>query len=92
MKFPKEKKLYCQKCKKHTKHKLKEFKAAPKRTLAAGNRRHERNTAHGYMGKYKFVVFVKKQNKKPVFVAECAECKKKISYSLGKRMKKVTQQ
>jgi large subunit ribosomal protein L44e len=92
MKFPKEKKLFCVKCKKHTKHKLKEFKPAAKRTMAAGNRRHERNTAHGYMGKYKYVVFVKKQNKKPVFVAECAECHKKIPYSLGKRMKKVTQQ
>jgi large subunit ribosomal protein L44e len=90
--FPKEKKLYCIKCKKHTKHKLKEFKSGAARTSAAGARRHERNTKHGYMGKYKYTVLVKKQNKKPTFIAECAECKQKIPYSLGKRMKKVTQQ
>jgi len=92
MQFPKEKKLFCKKCNKHTKHKMKEFKSGKGRTMAAGNRRHQRNTAHGYLGKYKHVVLVKKQNKKPVFVAECAECKQKIPYSLGKRMKKVTQQ
>lgn len=91
MEFPKEKKLYCKKCKKHTKHKLKEFKSGKGRTLAMGNLRHEKNTGHGYMGRYKYVVFVKKQNKKPTFIAECAECKAKIPYSLGKRMKKVTQ-
>ncbi|VVB75974.1 50S ribosomal protein L44e [uncultured archaeon] len=92
MKFPKEKKIYCKKCKKHTKHKMKEFKSGAKRTLAAGNRRHERNVNHGYLGKYKYVVLVKKQNKRPTFVAECVDCKKKIPYSLGKRMKKIVQQ
>jgi large subunit ribosomal protein L44e len=92
MKVPKEKKIYCAKCKKHTKHKLKEFKSGAARSMAAGARRHERNTKHGYMGKYKYTVLVKKQNKKPTFVCECSECKKKIPYSLGKRMKKVTQQ
>ena len=92
MNFPKEKRLYCKKCNKHTKHKLKEFKSGKGRTLAHGNLRHAKNTTHGYMGKYKFVVFVKKQNKTPVFTAECSECKQKIPYSLGKRMKKITQQ
>ena len=91
MEFPKDKNMYCKKCKKHTKHKLKEFKSGKGRTLAHGNLRHEKNTMHGYGGKYKYVVLVRKQNKTPVFVAECAECKSKISYSLGKRMKKVTQ-
>ncbi len=92
MKFPKEKKLYCKKCKKHTKHKLKEFKSGKGRTLAQGNVRHEKNTAHGYGGRYKYVATVKKQNKKPVFVGECTICKQKCEYSLGKRMKKVTQE
>jgi ribosomal protein L44E len=71
---------------------MKEFKSGASRTLAAGARRHDRNTKHGYLGKYKYTVFVKKQNKKPTFVAECTECHKKIPYSLGKRMKKVVQQ
>ncbi|MEK6958732.1 MAG: 50S ribosomal protein L44e [archaeon] len=91
MEFPKEKKLYCKKCNKHTKHKLKEFKSGKARTMAAGNRRHIRNTTHGYLGKYKYVVLVKKQNKTPTYIAECVDCKKKIPYSLGKRMKKPTQ-
>jgi large subunit ribosomal protein L44e len=92
MKFPKEKKLFCKKCNKHTSHKLKEFKSGKARAMAAGTRRHERNTTKGYLGRYKYVVLVKKQNKKPVFVGECVVCKQKIPYSLGKRMKKVAQQ
>jgi large subunit ribosomal protein L44e len=91
MNFPKEKKIYCKKCKKHTNHKLKEFKSGKGRTLAQGNVRHEKNVEHGYGGKYKYVATIKKQNKTPVFVAECVDCGAKISYSLGKRMKKVTQ-
>ncbi|MFA5358030.1 MAG: 50S ribosomal protein L44e [archaeon] len=91
MKVPKEKKMYCKKCKKHTSHKVKEFKSGKGRPSAFGNRKHERTTAHGYMGKYKFVVMVKKQNKTPAFVAECIVCKQKIPYSLRKRMKKTEQ-
>lgn len=91
MKVPKEKKMYCRKCKKHTSHKLKEFKAGKGRSSAFGNRKHERTTAHGYGGKYKYVVLVKKQNKTPTFMAECVSCKQKIPYSLGKRMKKTEQ-
>ena len=91
MNVPKEKQMYCKKCKKHTKHKLKEFKAGKGRTLAAGNVRHEKNTAHGYGGRYKYVATVKKQNKTPTFVVECLVCKAKAPYSLNKRMKKVTQ-
>ncbi len=87
MDVPKEKKVYCKKCKRHTVHKLKEFKSGTGRTMAQGNRRHKRNTA-GYMGKYKFIATVKKQNKTPIFVATCVECDSKAPYSLGKRMKK----
>ncbi len=91
MNFPKDKKIYCKKCKKHTKHKLKEFKAGKGRTLAKGNVRHAKNTGKGYGGKYKYVATVKKQNKTPTFTAECTVCNAKVPYSLGKRMKKVTQ-
>ncbi|MDD3160095.1 MAG: 50S ribosomal protein L44e [Candidatus ainarchaeum sp.] len=92
MKVPKDKEMYCKKCKKHTKHKLKEFKSGKGRSTAHGNVRHEKNTGHGYMGKYKFIATVKKQNKTPAFVAECAVCKAKVPYSLNKRMKKVVQE
>jgi large subunit ribosomal protein L44e len=92
MKFPKEKKMYCKKCHKHTKHKLKEFKAGKGRTLAHGNIRHEKNTNHGYGGRYKYIATVKKQNKTPVFVAECVDCNAKQPYTLEKRMKKVVQE
>jgi len=87
MDVPKEKKLYCKKCRKHTLHKLKEFKPGSGRSLAQGNRRHERNVS-GYMGKYKYIATVKKQNKTPNFIAMCADCGAKVPYSLGKRMKK----
>jgi large subunit ribosomal protein L44e len=87
MDVPKEKKVYCKKCKKHTSQKLKEFKPAAGRPSAQGNRRHARNTK-GYMGKYKYVATVKKQNKKPTFVVTCSVCGTKAPYTLGKRMKK----
>jgi large subunit ribosomal protein L44e len=87
MDVPKEKKLYCKKCKKHTLQKMKEFKPAAGRPMAQGNRRHKRNTK-GYMGKYKYVATVKKQNKTPTFVVTCTICNAKAPYSLEKRMKK----
>jgi large subunit ribosomal protein L44e len=91
MNVPKEKNIYCKKCNKQTKQKIKEFKSGKGRTLAQGNVRHEKNTAHGYGGRYKYIATVKKQNKTPTFVAECSECGAKVPYSLEKRMKKVTQ-
>jgi ribosomal protein L44E len=66
---------------------MKEFKAGAGRPMAQGNRRHARNTK-GYMGKYKYVATVKKQNKKPTFVVTCTICSAKAPYTLGKRMKK----
>jgi len=89
--MPKEKKIFCSKCNKHTNHKLKEFKSGKTRSMAAGQRRHLRNTTKGYLGKYKYVVMNKKQNKTPTYVAECVDCKRKVPYSLGKRMKKPNQ-
>ncbi len=89
--FPKEKRIYCKKCGKHAEHKLKEFKSGRGRTEAKGNRRHDRNIK-GYRGKHQFIQPIKKQNKKPNFVAECQVCGTKTFYTLDKRMKKVTQQ
>lgn len=89
MKMPKEKSLYCPKCNKHTKHKLKAFKPGKARTLSKGTRRMERRHKKGYGGKTKFTATVKKQTKKPTFIAECLICKRKVYYVIPKRMKKV---
>lgn len=89
MKIPKEVKRYCPKCKAHKAFRLKVFKPGAPRQMSAGQRRHARKEKVGYGGKSKFIATVKKQSKKPTFVAECTTCKKKISFSLGKRMKPV---
>ncbi|MEM0360211.1 MAG: 50S ribosomal protein L44e [Candidatus Diapherotrites archaeon] len=87
MKLPKKIKTYCKKCKKHTEHKLKEFKPGKARALAKGTRRHEAHTK-GYGGRYQFVAIVKKQNKRPTYLAECSVCKAKHYFVIPKRMKK----
>lgn len=89
MKVPKTKKLYCKKCNAHTDQKLKLFKSGSPRSLSIGTRRNVRKHKRGYGGKAKFVIKVKKQTKKPTFVAECAVCKSKRYYVIPKRMKKV---
>ncbi|MCX6801762.1 MAG: 50S ribosomal protein L44e [Candidatus Diapherotrites archaeon] len=87
MNLPKKIKTYCKKCKKHTEHKLREFKPNKARTMAKGTRRHREHTK-GYGGKYQFVAIVKKQNKRPTFLAECSVCKAKHYFVIPKRMKK----
>ncbi|MFH0970090.1 MAG: 50S ribosomal protein L44e [Candidatus Diapherotrites archaeon] len=89
MKVPKSKKIYCKKCNAHTSQKLKLFKTGQARTLSIGTRRNVRKHKRGYGGKAKFVIKVKKQTKKPVFLAECPACKTKRYYVIPKRMKKV---
>ena len=89
MNIPKEIKIYCKKCKKHTSHKLKAFKTKKARAMAFGTRRFQRKHKRGYGGKAKFVVKKKKQNVKPVFIAECPVCKAKTYFVIPKRMKKV---
>ena len=89
MNIPKEIKNYCKKCKSHTLQKLKQFKPAQARTLAWGTRENIRKHKKGYGGKAEFTATVKKQNKKPTFVAECSQCKSKHYFVIPKRMKKV---
>jgi len=89
MKIPKEIKLYCKHCKKHTLHKLKLFKAKSASIISKGQRRFIRKHKKGYGGKAKFIIFKKKQNKKPTFIATCPVCSKKQYYVIPKRMKKV---
>lgn len=88
LELPKTISMYCKNCKQHTPHKLKQFKSAAARAMSKGQRKHERRYKHGYGGKSKFVIKVKKQTKKPVFVAECSVCKKKQYKVIPKRMKK----
>lgn len=87
MNIPKVIKDYCKKCNKHTEHKLKEFKSGRGRALAAGNRRNVAKKK-GYKGKYQFTATIKKQNKKPTYLAECSDCKGKHYFVIHKRMKK----
>jgi len=89
MKFPKEKKDYCKKCKKHNMHKVRQFKANTARTLAWGTRHNEAKYKSGYGGKSRFPATVKKQGKKPTFLLECTVCGAKHYFVVPKRVKKV---
>ena len=88
MNLPKVIKDYCSKCNKHTEHKLKQFKPGKPRTMAWGTRQNKRKHKQGYGGKAEFTATVKKQNKKPVFLAECTVCSRKHYFVIPKRMKK----
>ncbi len=88
MNLPKTVKGYCKKCKKHTKQKLKQFKAKKARANAIGQRKNEEKHKSGYGGKAKLIKTPKKQNKKPVYTAECLVCKTKSYFVIPKRMKK----
>lgn len=89
MKIPKEIKDYCPTCNTHTKAKLKQFKAGTTRAMAWGTRENVRKHKKGYGGKAEFTAIVKKNTKRPTFVAECSVCKKKHYFVIPKRMKKV---
>ena len=88
MNFPKAIKDYCKKCNKHTEQKVKLFKAGSARGLAEGNRKNIAKKK-GYKGKYQFPAKIKKQSKKPTFIAECTVCKAKHYFVIPKRMKKI---
>lgn len=88
MKVPKEIKLYCKKCKKHTTHTLKQFKEGPKSALKKHTRKHEVKHVKGYGGKARHPIHTKKQGKKPTFVATCSVCNSKTYYVAGNKAKK----
>ncbi len=88
MHIPKEQKMYCTKCGTHTSHKLKQFKPGKARTMAWGTRQNLRKHKKGYGGKAEFTATVKKQTKKPTFIAECLVCGRKCYKVIPKRMKK----
>ncbi|MEW6748793.1 MAG: 50S ribosomal protein L44e [Candidatus Micrarchaeota archaeon] len=84
MKFPKEVNAYCPSCKKHTKQKAKAASKGRPRTLAAGNRAHQRSLM-GRGSKRAGEKTVKKQGKRQKIVLQCPECKKKQERVVGGR-------
>jgi large subunit ribosomal protein L44e len=87
MKFPKETRTYCPYCKTHQPHKVRLVSKGRARTLAAGNRAHERSLL-GHGGKVAGEKTVKKQGKRQVLMLECPTCKKKHQRTVGTRTKK----
>lgn len=87
MKFPKEIRVYCPFCKKHAVHKVKLASKGRARTLAVGNRAHNRSLL-GHGGKRAGEKTVKKQGKRQKLMLECQQCKKKHEKIVGRRTKK----
>uniref|UniRef100_T1K579 60S ribosomal protein L44 n=1 Tax=Tetranychus urticae TaxID=32264 RepID=T1K579_TETUR len=72
---PKTKKTYCGKCKKHTMHKVNQYKKGKDSIHAQGKRRYDRKQ-RGYGGQTKPIFRKKaKTTKKIVLRMECTDCK-----------------
>jgi len=84
MEYPNEINAFCPNCNKHTKHKVRVAPKGKPRTLAWGNRQHERKIM-GYVGKVAGEKAVRKQGKRQKVVLECSACKKKQERVLGSR-------
>ena len=87
MKFPKEVNTYCPVCKTHTLHKVKAASKGRSRTLAKGNRAHERSLM-GHGGKRAGEKTVKKQGKHQKAMFTCTKCNKKHERIIGSRTTK----
>merc|ERR1711936_3088 len=82
--IPKARKTYCshKNCKKHTLHKVTQYKTGKASLFAQGKRRYDRKQS-GYGGQTKPVFHKKaKTTKKIVLRMECTECKYKSHYAL----------
>lgn len=89
MKFPKEVRTYCPFCRSREPHKVKVGSKGKARTLAEGNRAHNRSLL-GHGGKRAGEKTVKKQGKRQKLVLECSKCKKKHEKVLaGRTTKKI---
>eukprot|EP00178_Gracilaria_changii_P027587 TRINITY_DN8913_c0_g2_i1.p2 TRINITY_DN8913_c0_g2~~TRINITY_DN8913_c0_g2_i1.p2 ORF type:complete len:115 (+),score=24.10 TRINITY_DN8913_c0_g2_i1:30-347(+) len=78
--MPKTRRTYCpgKKCKKHTLHKVTQYKAGKASLFAQGKRRYDRKQS-GFGGQTKPVFHKKaKTTKKITLRMECTECKAKI--------------
>ncbi|KAI7333955.1 hypothetical protein KC315_g3981 [Hortaea werneckii] len=81
---PKTRRTYCKgkDCKKHTQHKVTQYKAGKASLFAQGKRRYDRKQS-GYGGQTKPVFHKKaKTTKKVVLRLECTSCKTKAQLSL----------
>eukprot|EP00008_Paramoeba_atlantica_P002623 CAMPEP_0201480532 /NCGR_PEP_ID=MMETSP0151_2-20130828/5002_1 /ASSEMBLY_ACC=CAM_ASM_000257 /TAXON_ID=200890 /ORGANISM="Paramoeba atlantica, Strain 621/1 / CCAP 1560/9" /LENGTH=104 /DNA_ID=CAMNT_0047862421 /DNA_START=58 /DNA_END=372 /DNA_ORIENTATION=+ len=74
---PKLKNTFCAKCKKHTKHKVTQYKKSKESPFAQGRRRYDRKQS-GYGGQTKPIFHKKaKTTKKIVLSLTCADCKRR---------------
>jgi large subunit ribosomal protein L44e len=74
---PKERKTYCKKCKKHTLHKVTQYKSGKASNFAQGKRRYD-SKQMGFGGQTKPVFHKKaKTTRKIVLRLECKTCKAK---------------
>lgn len=87
MKFPKEINAYCPQCKSHQKHRVKSASKGRPRTLAAGNRAHQRSLK-GHGSKRAGEKTVRKQGKRQKITLTCSGCKKKQERIVGGRTTK----
>ncbi|PHH88129.1 hypothetical protein CDD83_7933 [Cordyceps sp. RAO-2017] len=82
--IPKTRNTYCKgkECKKHTQHKVTQYKAGKASLFAQGKRRYDRKQS-GYGGQTKPVFHKKaKTTKKVVLRLECVKCKTKSQLAL----------
>ncbi|KZZ88136.1 Ribosomal protein L44e [Ascosphaera apis ARSEF 7405] len=82
--IPKTRRTYCKgkECKKHTQHKVTQYKAGKSSLFAQGKRRYDRKQS-GYGGQTKPVFHKKaKTTKKVVLRLECTVCKTKAQLAL----------
>merc|ERR1712003_68815 len=75
--IPKTRNTYCRKCKKHTPHKVSQYKTGKASLSAQGKRRYDKKQA-GFGGQTKPILKKKaKTTKKIVLKFECSKCKAK---------------
>merc|ERR1712062_431025 len=75
--IPKSRNTYCRKCRKHTPHKVSQYKTGKASLTAQGKRRYDKKQA-GFGGQTKPVFHKKaKTTKKIVLKFECTKCKAK---------------
>jgi len=74
MKIPPEIETYCPKCNKYTAHAVSLYKTGKRRSLARGERHHERVDRHGYGGSKAPVAKPVKTTKKIALKLKCKTC------------------
>ncbi len=81
--MPKTMRRFCRyKCRKHTTHKVTQYKKGKESSMAQGRRRYD-NKQKGFGGQKKPIFKKKaKTTKKVVLRLECSECKKKSLYKI----------